>query len=114
MIENNIEITDTDLFTGSEADLEDAMNNESVSDELVLEDIIKELVGNAEAFTPYKIATIINKVFEATFTDKKIPTQMMYIYASKGMIVKGNKSKSYTNDEVYAFVFKYTSKHVVL
>jgi hypothetical protein len=87
--------------------------------ELVLEDIVREITGTETEFTAYKIATIINKVFEATLTAKKIPTQMMYIYTKNGMISKRTKGQSastvrYTNEEVQAFVNKYTAKHVAL
>lgn len=106
MSENTEIVGQIDLFT-----------NEVVvekSETLTLESIIEELVGDTTTFTPYKIAKLINEVFAATSTDKVIPPQMMYIYASKGMISKGNKSKSYNENEVKAFVFKYTSKHVTI
>jgi hypothetical protein len=86
--------------------------------ETTLTDIVTEIAttvfGTETTVSPYKIAKIINKVFESTMTAKQIPAQMMYIYASKGMLSKGNKSKEYTYDEVIAFVNKYTAKHVEL
>lgn len=80
-------------------------------DEIVTE-ITNTVFGTDTTVSPYKVAKIVNGVFEATNTDKRIPPQMMYQYASKGMISKGNKSKEYTKDEVTTFVNKYTAKHV--
>jgi hypothetical protein len=108
MNENTVEtVGQIDLFTGEVVE---------ETPEMVLEDIVKEIVGEKSEYTAYSIATIINKVFEATLTDKKIPTQMMYQYTRNGMIVKGKKGAAseirYTVEEVNAFVNKYTSKHV--
>jgi len=83
-----------------------------------LEDIVREITdtvfGTDQTISPYKIAKVINTVFTSTLTEKQIPAQMMYQYASKGMIVKGKVSKQYTKDEVTTYVLKYTSKHVEL
>lgn len=81
-------------------------------------DVVRELIEARpqESWTAYQVATLTNRVFEATETDKKVPTQMMYNYTRNGMIAKGKKGKAtdirYTTDEVYAFVTKYTSKFV--
>jgi hypothetical protein len=85
--------------------------------ELSVEEIVSELVGTAfgdqATITCYKIATVINGVFEATGTAKKIPTQMMYNYDRNGLIVKGKKGvKAYTKDEVTTYVTKYTNKYI--
>jgi hypothetical protein len=85
-----------------------------------LAEIVTELTttafGDDTQVTAYKVAVIINGVFEATSTDKKIPTQMIYNYTRNGMVAKGKKGKAtdirYTKDEVTAFVTKYTSKYV--
>lgn len=104
----NIEITgQIDLLDGSIVE----ESNEVTLTEIIVQ-ITNEIFQSDLTISPYKIAKTINKVFEATLTEKVIPAQMMYIYASKGMISKGNKSKEYNKDEVVTFVNKYTSKHV--
>jgi hypothetical protein len=91
---------------------------ETVIEETVLsvEEIVAELVtvafGTDETITAYKIATVINGVFTATGTDKKIPTQMMYNYSRNGLINKVKGQKAYNKDEVTAFVTKYTNKYI--
>jgi hypothetical protein len=97
----------------------DAFTNEVVeTNEVTLAEIVDQITNEVFqsdlTISPYKIAKIINKVFESTMTEKQIPAQMMYQYASKGMISKNNKSKEYTKDEVTTYVNKYTSKHVEL
>jgi hypothetical protein len=99
--------------------IETIVETETVEETVVettLEDIVAEIAntvfGTDSTISPYKIAKIINTVFQSTMTEKQIPAQMMYQYASKGMISKGNKSKEYTKDEVTTYVLKYTSKHV--
>jgi hypothetical protein len=89
----------------------------TVSTEPTLPEIVQELAtaafGTESTITPYKIATIINKAFEVTNTEKRIPTQMMYNYDRNGLIVKGKKGvKAYTKDEVQTYVVKYTSKYI--
>jgi hypothetical protein len=80
---------------------------------LSLEDVVREIVGTEGPFTPYKISTFVNKVFEVSGLDKRIPPQMMYTYVKNGLIVKGVKDrKSYTVEETVAFVTRYTSKHL--
>lgn len=106
------EIIDTDLYTGPEIE-----ETEEIVLENIIEEVTKKEFGTEIAITAYKIANIINNVFKVTLTDKKIPTQMMYIYTNKGMIAKRTKgvpSKDvrYTKEEVIAFVTKYTSKHI--
>jgi hypothetical protein len=64
-------------------------------------------------WTPYGIAKLINQTFQDLGSDKQIPPQMMYQYAAKGMIVKGEKGrKTFTAEEVGAFVIRYVSKHI--
>lgn len=111
MSENtNIEVTgQIDLIDGTVVE----ESNEVTLAEIV-DQITNEIFGADVTISPYKIAKIINKVFEATMTVKQIPAQMMYQYAQKGMISKGNKSKEYAKDEVLTYVNKYTSKHVEL
>lgn len=97
-----------------------SIETESEESELTLKDIVaeiaKETFGTDEMVSAYKVAVIVNKVFQATMTDKQIPTQMTYNYTRNGMIAKGKKGKAaeirYTKAEVEAFVFKYTNKHV--
>lgn len=84
--------------------------------EISLEEIVREIsqtvFGKSETITAYKIAKVINGVFETVGNEKRIPPQMMYNYSSKGMIVKGYKGKEYTFDQTVEYVMKYTSKHV--
>jgi hypothetical protein len=102
---------DTSLFTGSPEELAEATGEAT---ELSLEEIVRELV-TTETNSPYGIAKIINQVFEVTGNDKRIPPQMMYNYALKGMIVKGEKGrKVYTRDETVTYVTKYTGKHTTV
>lgn len=108
MTDINIVEGQQDLFTGEVVEVEET---EVTVDEIVNE-ITTIVFGSDTTISPYKIAKVINKVFEATSTDKVIPPQMMYSYASKGMISKGNKSKEYTFDEVVTYVTKYTNKYV--
>lgn len=108
-VETEIVEGQMDLFTG---DVVETVVEETSP--LTLEEIVTELIGSQTDYTPYAIAKLINQVFQATSTDKEIPPQMMYIYASKGMLAgKASKGrKIYTSEEVYTFVTKYTSKHV--
>jgi hypothetical protein len=59
----------------------------------------------------------INEIFKVTGTEKTVPTQMGYIYGSKGMISKRTKGMAgkdirYTNEEARTFINKYAAKHV--
>lgn len=84
--------------------------------EEIVVDIVGAIFGTDTEVTAYKVAVAVNKVFQATLTDKVIPTQMTYNYTRNGMIAKGKKGKAtdirYTKAEVETFVLKYTSKHV--
>jgi hypothetical protein len=108
-----VELTEgqIDLLTGEEVTIE------SDTEEVTVEDIVKALVDTIpEPITAYKIATVINKTFEVLQVAKTIPTQMMYNYTLKGMIVKGKKGSAkdirYTQDEVTAFATKYVKKYI--
>jgi len=100
--------------------VEDVETEETETVEIDLEDVVAEVVEEgwekgSETATPYRIAILINKVFQATYTEKQIPTQYMYSYDRNGIIVKGKKGvKAYTKDEVLAFVNKYTKKFVTI
>lgn len=111
MSENeNIEVTgQIDLLTG-----ESVEETVAVTLDEIIGQITNEIFGTDMTISPYKIAKIINTVFTATMTEKQIPAQMMYQYANKGMISKGNTSKEYKKDEVLTYVSKYTSKHVTI
>jgi hypothetical protein len=78
-----------------------------------LTEVITELTSEA-AYTPYKVATVINKVFLAVGFEKTIPTQMMYNYSRNGLINKVKGAKSFTQTEVQTFVLKYTRKQLGL
>jgi hypothetical protein len=109
----NIVISKQHKHTTQEDTMSDTTTTNVTIDEIVTT-LVAEVFGQDTTISPYKIAKVINKVFEATMTSKQIPAQMMYNYASKGMIAKGNKGKEYTKDEVTTYVLKYTSKHVEL
>lgn len=69
--------------------------------------------GDDDTITPYKIAVIVNKVFEANEHAKRIPPQMMYNYDRNGIIAKGIKgAKAYNKTQVTEFVTKFTNKHL--
>jgi len=74
-----------------------------------------ETVGDSD-HTAYRVAVLVNGVFETAGVEKRIPTQMAYTYTRNGLIAKGKKGKAseirYTNDEVRDFVVKYCSKHL--
>lgn len=99
-------------------------NNTQALETTLVEDIETEDIDFVEAFvtvafgedttiTPYKIAVIVNKVFEANENTKRIPPQMMYNYDRNGLIAKGIKgAKAYNKDQVTAFVTKFTNKYL--
>jgi hypothetical protein len=72
--------------------------------------------GEAEGFTAYQIAQLINtKLISAGC--EPIRPQMMYNYDRNGLIVKGSKDRvasgeRYTTEEVMAFVNKFTTKRI--
>jgi hypothetical protein len=77
---------------------------------------VEDLVG--EQTTAYGIHTVLNKIF-AHYNLPKIAPQLMYNYARNGLIVKGESVKkntytprTYTKDEVLAFVAKYAANHI--
>ena len=86
--------------------------------DMSLEALVEGLIetsGETEV-TAYRVAIIINGVFETAGVEKRIPTQQMYVYTRNGLIARGKKGKAseirYTKDEVKNFVVKYTSKHL--
>jgi len=111
MSENTIVEVDgqLDAFTGEVVESETELTLETI-----VQGLTDQVFGKSETISPYKIAKVVNLVFQATGTSKQIPPQMMYIYAGKGMIAgKGSAGrKEYTVTEVTTWVLKYTSKHV--
>jgi hypothetical protein len=86
--------------------------DEEMSVESVIEELVATAFGENPTITPYKIATIINGTFEVVGAEKRIPTQMMYNYDRNGLIAKGVKgSKAYDKEQVTTYVTKYVSKH---
>jgi hypothetical protein len=108
MSENTIvEVTNQmDLLTGDVVE---------TTTEVTFEDLVQGLVTE-DQYTPYQVATIINKIYAAleiedikTKMIKVIPPQMMYIYNSKGYLGdKGNKVV--TKDQVLIFIQKKSTK----
>jgi hypothetical protein len=110
VINEVVEIQDQDLFTGDPAELESET-------ELTVEDIVAEIVGSAESLSGYQIITLTNAVIKAAGGTKVLPTQMGYIYGSKGMIAKRTKGMAgkdirYTNEEAIAWITKKASKDI--
>jgi hypothetical protein len=96
-----------DLFTGEVVE-ETAPDSDLTT---IVRELTETVFGTDTTISPYKIAKVINGVFETVGSDKRIPPQMMYNYSSKGMIVKGFKGKEYTKDQVETYVNKYTVKY---
>jgi hypothetical protein len=110
---NTVEIQDTDLFTGTEEDLE----TEVLDNETIVTEVVDAVFGTDSDITAFKVAKIINGVLEIHGSDKRVPPQMMYQYGPKGMIAKRTKGMKgseirYTKDEVIEYVRKYTNKNV--
>jgi hypothetical protein len=109
--ETNTEVTgQIDLLTGEAIVVEETVT---------LETVVDQVVGDVENVTGYQIMKWINEIFKVTGTEKTVPTQMGYIYGSKGMISKRTKGMKgseirYTNEEARTFITKYTTKHVDL
>jgi hypothetical protein len=106
-------VTDTDLFTGTEEDLE----TEALDNGTIVSEVVETVFGTDETVTAFKVHTIINTVLEVHGVEKKIAPQMMYQYGPKGMIAKRTKGMKgseirYTKDEVTEYVLKYTGKQI--
>jgi hypothetical protein len=76
-------------------------------------DIVRSLVeasGTTE-WSPYAIHVIVNRTLQAVGIEKKIPPQMMYQYAKKGMLNGTKDTIRFTSEETVAFVTKYINKN---
>jgi hypothetical protein len=110
MSESTYQTADFDLVESAAAVLAEAP-----SEKLMLEDAVQVLVeaNGGQDWTGYGLHSIINSVFEAFESSKRIPPQMMYNYARNGMIVPGFKgTRKYTPTESYNFVLKFCKKHL--
>jgi hypothetical protein len=66
--------------------------------------------SETEIYSPYAIAKVLNAMRKALGFEKELPPQMLYQYASKGMINGTKLSKRFARDEVQAFSIKYLKK----
>ena len=89
-----------------------AITETEVSNDNIVASVIDSVFGTESTITSYKIAKIVNGVFEVHGIDKRIPPQMCYNYASKGMINKVKGQKQFTKEDVSEWVTKYTNKHI--
>lgn len=96
-----------DLLDGSEV-----IETIEVSNETIVTEVVDAVFGSDETITSYKIAKVINSILEIHNNDKRIPPQMMYQYASKGMLNGVKGQKQFNKDEVTTYVTKYTNKHI--
>jgi hypothetical protein len=78
---------------------------------LTLESVLEELVTE-ETYSPYALHKIVNGVFEVFGSTKRIPPQMMYNYAAKGMLGNEKGTKTITNDQAKTWITKYVPKHI--
>jgi len=84
---------------------------EDVTFEIV--DIVRSLVEASETTTwsPYAIHVVVNRCFQVMGIEKKIPPQMIYQYAKKGMLNGTKDTLRFTTEETVAFVTKYLNKN---
>jgi hypothetical protein len=99
---------DTTLFTGTPEELAEATGETT---EVTLESVLEELVTE-ETYSPYALHKIVNGVFEVFGSSKRIPPQMMYNYAAKGMLGNEKGTKVITAEQVKTWITKYVPKHI--
>lgn len=74
-------------------------------------DLVDEL--NVDEITPYQVHTVVNKALAAMDTEYRVRPQMMYNYATNGLIVKGMKGlKRFTPQQVCDFVVRFVNRNV--
>src|SRR5690348_4747640 len=74
-------------------------------------DLVSELDG--DEVTPYQVHSVINKALEALGSEYRVRPQMMYNYATNGLIVKGTKGlKRFTHQQVCDFVVRFVNRNV--
>ena len=77
---------------------------------------LEELIASkfeAETFSPYGLAKIVNEILSILGSSKILPPQMFYTYAKKGMI-KADSSKYIAKIDAIEWTSKYIAKNIQL
>lgn len=109
---SELQITDTDLFTGTVEELAEATETE-FSMETFVQDLTEGIEDGVSAYGAWKIMTA---GFKALGVDQNRPSQMFYNYTRNGMIAKRTKGVRgkdvrYTVKEIQDFLVKFFQKH---
>ena len=91
----------------------DEPSEETVEETFETVDIVRSIVeaSDTTVWSPYAIHVVVNRCFQVMGIEKKIPPQMIYQYAKKGMLNGTKDTLRFTTEETVTFVTKYLTKN---